>query len=114
MRAILHLAAEPYSPRDNMKSLIARAATVLGLTYRHAKRLWYCEEDRRVRAEEVARLRAEKGRLLRLKLERLEQEARELRTLIHYAEQRDAEAKARPGAGVAVGVARTAAQAASA
>jgi hypothetical protein len=103
MRAILHLAAEPIRPCDNVKSLIARAAQTLGLTYRHAKRIWYCEEDRRLRTEEVARLREERQRLLLAKEQRLERELAELRTLLHYAELRHAAALAGQRSAVAEG-----------
>jgi hypothetical protein len=86
MQRILRLAAEPFRPCDNTKSLIARAAAVLSLPYRRAQTLWYGEEGRRVRAEEAARLRAESDRLLRLKLCRLELEIADLRRQIDAEE----------------------------
>ena len=82
MQQILRLAAEPCQMHDNAKSLIARAAAVLHLTYRRAYSLWYGAEKTRVRAEEAARLRAERERLLQLKIERLEREIATVRRQI--------------------------------
>jgi hypothetical protein len=87
-RAILRLAAEPYGPQDNKKSLIAKAAKALSLTYSRAKRLWYAEDDSPLRAEEAARLRAEKERLYRLRLARLRAEIDETERLINEARWR--------------------------
>jgi hypothetical protein len=93
MQGIVHLAAEPLRPCDNVKSLIGRAADALGISYRRARSFWYgSTEQVLVRDEEAARLRAERDRLRLAKLERLEREIQELRTLLHYAEQRDAAA----------------------
>jgi hypothetical protein len=95
MQGIVRLAAEPLRPCDNTKSLIGRAADALGISYRRARSFWYgSTEQVLVRDEEAARLRDERDRLLRLKEQRLERELHELRTLLHYAEQRHAAAKA--------------------
>jgi hypothetical protein len=110
MQEILRLAAEPRRECDNAKSRIARAATVLQLPWRRAYSLWYGEEDRRVRDEEAARLRAERDRLLRLRLERLEREAIELRRFIDETERRDA-TKAGAADGNPLGMAGAAGQA---
>jgi hypothetical protein len=82
MQEILRLAAEPCQMHDNAKSLIARAAGVLHLSYRRAFTLWYGEEGRRVRADEAARLRAEKDRLLICRLKRLRAEIAETERLL--------------------------------
>jgi hypothetical protein len=95
VRDILRLAAEPFSPADNRKSLIARAAKALHLTYSRAKRIWYAEDTCPMRAEEVVRLRAEADRLLRAKLARLEREIATLR--------RQIDAAAEEGSGLAGG-----------
>lgn len=90
MQAILRLAAEPYSVHDNAKSRIARAAAVLQMPWRRTYSLWYGEAKALVRDDEAARLRAERNRLLRLRLQRLEREAAELRALINETERRNA------------------------
>ncbi|HEY2416596.1 MAG TPA: hypothetical protein VGH84_01660 [Steroidobacteraceae bacterium] len=104
MQCIVRLAAEPRPPVDSSKGAINRAARALGLSYRRARAFWYGEERALVREAEAARLRAERDRLLRLRLERLEVEMQELRTLLHYAEQRDA-AQAGTGADLGHGAA---------
>jgi hypothetical protein len=105
MQAIVRLAAEPCRLGcDNTKSLIGRAADVLGLSYRRARTFWYgSTEQVLVRDEEAARLRDERDRLLRLKEQRLERELHELRTLLHYAELRHAAALAGQRSTVAEG-----------
>jgi hypothetical protein len=87
-RVILRLAAEPYGPQDNKKSLIAKAAKALSLTYSRAKRLWYAEDDSPLRAEEAARLRAEQERLYQERLQRLRREIAETERLLLAARHR--------------------------
>jgi hypothetical protein len=89
MQEILRLAAEPYRSHDNAKSRLARAASALQIPWRRAYSLWYGEAKTLVRDEEAARLRTERDRLLRLHLERLEQETVRLRRRIDEADLRE-------------------------
>ena len=93
------LAAEPFSPADNRKSLIARAARTLHLTYSRAKRIWYAEDTCSMRAEEVVRLLAERERLYRVRLARLRAEIADTERLINEALRREKQAQAAEAVG---------------
>lgn len=80
-RDLVHLAALPMLPTDNVKARIGRAARVLGLGYSRAKQAWY-GQPAAWRAAEMDAMRARFSAALEARLAREEAALEALRARV--------------------------------